>query len=56
MDARTDKDGKQRASLEVTATTVRFFGGRDGGSGSSYGPPAPTEAPPEYVGEEDIPF
>ena len=51
----TDKDGKQRASLEVTATTVRFFGGRDG-TASSYGPPTPTEAPPEYVGEEDIPF
>ena len=51
----TDKDGNQRASLEVTAQTVRFIGGRDGG-GSSSGPPTPTEAPPEYVGEEDIPF
>jgi len=51
----TDKDGNQRASLEVTATTVRFIGGRDSGGGS-YGPPTPSEAPPEYVGEEDIPF
>lgn len=52
----TDKDGNQRASLEITATSVRFLGGRDGGGGGSYGPPTPTEAPPEYVGEEDIPF
>jgi len=51
----TDKDGNPRASLEVTATSIRFFGGRDGSS-SSYGPPTPNEAPPEYVGEEDIPF
>jgi len=52
----TDKDGNNRASLEVTATTVRFIGGREGGSGGSSGPPTPNEAPPEYVGEEDIPF
>lgn len=51
----TDRDGNQRASLEVTATTVRFIGSRDGGGGS-YGAPTPTEAPPDYVGEEDIPF
>lgn len=51
----TDKDGNARASLEVTATTIRFIGGRDSGGGS-YGPPTPSEAPPEYVGEEDIPF
>ena len=52
----TDKDGNHRASLEVTATSVRFLGGRDGGGGGSYGPPVPNEAPPDHVGEEDIPF
>jgi len=40
----TDKDGNNRASLEITATTVRFIGGREGGGSS--GPPIPTEAPP----------
>ena len=52
----TDRDGNNRASLEVTALTVRFLSTKGEGGGGSYGPPTPTEAPPEYVGEEDIPF
>ena len=50
----TDRDGNQRASLEVTAQFVRFIGGR-GDGGGSHGAPIP-ETPPEGVGEADIPF
>ena len=47
----TDKDGNNRASLEVTASAVRFLGGKEGNGAA----PTPTE-PPAYVGEDDIPF
>ncbi len=33
----TDKDGNQRASLEVTARTIRFIGSRGDSSGGDYG-------------------
>ena len=51
----TAQDGTPRASLQVTALTVRFLNSR-GEGGGSFNAPVPTEAPPEYVGEEDIPF
>jgi len=51
----TDRDGNQRASLEVTAQLVRFIGSRGDGSGGSHDAPVP-ETPPEGVGEADIPF
>lgn len=51
----TGQDGSPRASLQVTALTVRFLNAR-GEGGSSFSTPTPTEAPPDYVGEEDIPF
>ena len=31
----TDRDGNQRASLEVTARTIRFIGGRGDGTGGT---------------------
>ncbi|MEJ5198927.1 MAG: single-stranded DNA-binding protein [Anaerolineae bacterium] len=50
-----DKEGSPRASLELTATAVRFLGGRgEGGEGVAAGPGVPTEGIP--VVEEDIPF
>lgn len=46
----TDKDGNSRASLEVTANTVRFLDSKPQGSSS-------TEAAPEAQAEgEDLPF
>ena len=48
----TGNDGAPRASFEITATTVKFLGGR-GEPPSSGGPGAPAEPPPE---EEEIPF
>lgn len=56
----TDRDGNQRASLEVTAQIVKFLGGRDdvsagGGSfnnGGSYDGPDNSEG----LSDEDIPF
>ncbi len=59
----TDRDGNQRASLEVTAQTVKFLSGRgdtptgaEASSGSSSsGRPAPHSEGPE-VRDEDIPF
>ena len=33
----TDRDGNNRASLEVTANQVRFMSGRDENTGGSYG-------------------
>jgi len=52
----TDRDGKARASLEVTAQTVRFVGGRsdDGTSAADEPPPAPGSA--AGVTAEDMPF
>jgi single-strand DNA-binding protein len=47
----TDKEGNPRASLELTAFTVRFLGGRgEGAEGAGAGPSE------EILGEEDIPF
>ncbi len=52
----TDKEGNARASLELTATNIRFLGGRgEGGEGAGgTAGPAPAEGIP--VGEDDIPF
>ncbi len=48
----TDRDGTPRASLELTATNVRFLGGR--GEAGEGVPAAPAEEIP--ITEEDIPF
>lgn len=46
----TSKDGEPRASLELTARTVKFLGGRgDGGTTDSIAPPGVTD-------EEDLAF
>ncbi|MCU0501770.1 MAG: single-stranded DNA-binding protein [Anaerolineae bacterium] len=52
----TDKEGAARASLELTATTVKFLGGRgEGGEGVHAGANAGSgEGFP--VSEDDIPF
>jgi single-strand DNA-binding protein len=50
----TGNDGKPRASFEITATTVKFLGGRGEGGGDtsvSY-----QESPPPEMGEDEIPF
>ena len=47
----TDKEGNPRASLELTADTVRFLDRR--GEGGEAGGGGPAE---EIVGEDDIPF
>lgn len=49
----TRNDGSTGSSFEVTATTVRFLGGR-GDAGT--GPDAPDEPPPPDPGESEIPF
>jgi len=49
----TGNDGTPRASYEITATTVKFLGGR-GDVGA--GPGTPDEAPPPDPGENEIPF
>lgn len=49
----TRNDGTPGASFEVTATTVRFLGGR-GDTGA--GPDVPDEPPPPAAGENEIPF
>ncbi len=59
--AYTDREGNLRASLEVTAQTIKFLSrgaeNSGGDQGGSHGSPMPTsrnESGP--VGEEDIPF
>jgi single-strand DNA-binding protein len=66
----TDRDGNQRASLEVTARTIRFIGGRGDGTGGGDFQREPARAqgngskggnrPPEPMDDgptdEDIPF
>jgi len=49
----TRNDGSTGASFEVTATTVRFLGGR-GDAGTE--PGTLDEAPPPDPGENEIPF
>ena len=49
------RDGEWRASLDVTARTVQFLGGR----GEAGAEPTPGEGPPEssaITDEEEIPF
>jgi single-strand DNA-binding protein len=51
----TDREGNARASLELTATTVKFLGGREGeGAGVPAGAAANGDDFP--VHEDDIPF
>ncbi len=57
--AYTDRDGNLRASLEVTAQTVRFLSGR--GEGASHDSGSFQAAPAgggdsQHVSEEEIPF
>ena len=64
----TDRDGKQRYALEVTATDMQFIGSRQdeggGGGGGNYERSAPAPARPSSTGpaepaelsDEDIPF
>ncbi|HJR07225.1 MAG TPA: single-stranded DNA-binding protein [Pyrinomonadaceae bacterium] len=51
----TDKDGRQRYTLEVHATDMQFIGGRgDEGGGSGARPDASVSAKTESSGGEDI--
>jgi single-strand DNA-binding protein len=50
--AYTDRDGNARASLDLTATNVRFLGGR--GEPSDFGAGAPSSD--SAITEDDIPF
>ena len=60
----TDRDGKTRHSLEVTATDMQFIGAaRGGGDDAGGGPPARAAAAPQHAGPEptdltddDVPF
>lgn len=53
--AYTDREGSPRASLELTATNIRFLGGRgEGGEGMGGAPAAGGEDFP--VHEDDLPF
>jgi single-strand DNA-binding protein len=47
----TDREGNPRASLELTASTLRFLGAR-----GEAGEAAPAGAGDELVGEDEIPF
>lgn len=50
----TGNDGQPRASFEVTASTVRFLGGR--GEGEADTSVSYQEPPPQEMGEDEIPF
>lgn len=53
----TDREGNLRASLEITAQTVKFIGSRGDDGGGSYNGSATTSNDNEDVSnEEDIPF
>lgn len=59
VDEYTDRDGKSRYSLEVTATDMQFIGSRadSGGGGGHTGGNAPEQNPaPAELSDEDIPF
>jgi single-strand DNA-binding protein len=47
----TDREGNPRASLELTAFTVRFLGGRGEGGEAAGGGPGE-----ELISEDEIPF
>lgn len=47
----TDRDGNARASLEVTATVVRFLGGKEDGDGDGT-----ANGRRDGFSEDDIPF
>jgi single-strand DNA-binding protein len=49
----TGNDGQPRASFEVTASTVRFLGGRGESVDTSL---SSQEPPPPEMGENEIPF
>ena len=54
----TDRNGENRVSLDVTAQTIRFLGGREDAAMASAGATAPAGGPQggDAPGEEDIPF
>jgi single-strand DNA-binding protein len=55
--AYSDREGSPKASLEVTATTVRFLGGREDGGGGVGGPGGGAHVVDDFPhNEEDIPF
>jgi len=55
MEEWTDKDGKQRYTLEVNATDMQFIGGRgDEGAGSSARAESPASGRSEPAGGDDI--
>jgi single-strand DNA-binding protein len=67
IDEYTDRDGKPRYTLEVTATDMQFIGSRQddgGGGGGSYERNSSASAPsssagpsePAELSDEDIPF
>ncbi len=52
--AYTDREGNPRASLELTATTLKFLGSREeGGGGAPSGGPGGEDFPTH---EDDLPF
>jgi len=53
------KSGQKRYKTEVVADTVQFLGGKGGGGGGYDSSPPPrgdNEAPPDNMGDDDIPF
>lgn len=61
LDEWTDRDGKQRATLEVHATDMQFIGGKPEGAGAAGGATGAVGETPEAKSEgdkpdDDIPF
>ena len=57
VSAWSGSDGQPRATLELTARTVRFMGSRSDQGGGSYGPAASEDALGDAPSDEDeIPF
>ncbi|HEX8179725.1 MAG TPA: single-stranded DNA-binding protein [Pyrinomonadaceae bacterium] len=55
----TDRDGRQRHTLEVNATDMQFIGGRGEETSSGRGEPGAgnrNEAPEPDISDDDIPF